>query len=217
MTNRLGPGQTLAAGHELHAPTRPVTLAMQPDGDLVLVKSGAERLWASGTAGSGATHAEMRAGGNLALVGKRKVIWQTKTNGHRGASLVVQDDGNLVVRGADGMDVWQSSSTAEWTAAGGDRLRATEALFPGSSLTAKTRPVTLTLQPDGDLVLARSGIPVWASGTAGKNVTSAVMQEDGNLVLHGPGGAVWASGTSGKPGARLLLQDDGEAVILGKR
>jgi hypothetical protein len=217
MTNRLGPGQTLAAGHALHAPTRPVTLVMQADGDLVLLKSGAERLWAAGTAGSGATHAEMRPGGNLALLGQRKILWQTKTNGHRGASLVVQDDGRLVVRGTDGTDVWQSGSATEWAAAAGDRLRATEALFPGASLTATSRPLTLTLQPDGDLVLARSGIPVWASGTAGKNVTSAVMQEDGNLVLHGPGGAVWASGTGGKPGARLLLQDDGTAAILGKR
>jgi len=217
MTNHLGPGQTLAAGHELHAPTRPVTLVMQPDGDLVLLKSGAERLWASGTAGKGATHAEMRPGGNLALVGKRQVVWETKTNGHRGASLVVQDDGVLVVRGSDGADVWESGSATEWAAAAGDRLRATEALFPGASLTAKTRPLTLTLQPDGDLVLAASGVPVWSTGTAGKAVTSAVMQEDGNLVLHGPAGAVWSSDTGDTPGARLVLRDDGTAAIIGKK
>ena len=217
MTNHLGPGQTLAAGAQLHAPTRPVTLVMQPDGNLVLLKSGAERLWASGTAGSGATHAEMRAGGNLALVGARKVLWETKTNGHRGASLVVQDDGVVVVRGTDGADIWQSGSPTEWAAAAGDRLRSTEALFPGASLTAKTRPLTLTLQPDGDLVLAREGIPVWSTGTAGRNVTSAVMQEDGNLVLHGPAGAAWASNTGDTPGARLVLQDDGTAAIVGKK
>ena len=96
---------------------------MQADGDLVLLKSGAEKLWASGTAGKGATHAEMRAGGNLALVGSRKVVWQTKTNGHRGARLVVQDDGNLVVYGADQSVVWQSGTVTEWAAATGDRLR----------------------------------------------------------------------------------------------
>ena len=217
MTNVLGPGQTLAAGRRLHAPTRPVTLVMQPDGDLVLLKSGAEKLWASGTAGKGATHAEMRAGGNLALVGSRKVVWQTKTNGHRGARLVVQDDGNLVVYGADQSVVWQSETVTEWAAAAGDRLRTTEALFPGVSLTAKTRPLTLTLQADGDLVLAREGVPVWTSGTAEKNVTSAVMQEDGNLVLHGPQGTVWASGTGDTPGAKLILGDDGNAAIVGKR
>jgi hypothetical protein len=217
MPTQLGPGQTLAAGRQLHAPTRPVTLAMEPGGDLVLSKAGGERLWAAGTAGSGATHAEMRPGGNLALVGKRKVVWETKTNGHRGATLVVQDDGNLVVRGTDGTPVWESGSAAEWAAAAGDRLRATEALFAGAALTAKTRPLTLTLQSDGDLVLARDGIPVWTSGTAGRDVTSAVMQEDGNLVLHGPGGTVWASGTGDTPGARLVLEDDGNAAIVGKR
>ena len=131
MTNVLGPGQTLAAGRRLHAPTRPVTLVMQADGDLVLLKSGAETLWSAGTAGKGATHAEMRTGGNLALVGSRKVVWQTKTNGHRGARLVVQDDGNLVVYGADRSVVWQSGTVTEWAAATGDRLRTTEALFPG--------------------------------------------------------------------------------------
>jgi len=217
MTNNLGPGQTLAAGHELHAPTRPVTLVMQPDGDLVLLKSGAERLWSSGTAGKGATHAQMKAGGNLVLLGHRATVWEAKTGGHRGARLVVQDDGNLVVYGADNSVLWQSATVTEWAAAKGDRLRATEALFPGASLTAKTRPLTLTLQADGNLVLAREGVPVWASDTAGKSVTSAVMQEDGNLVLHGPDGTVWASSTAGTPGARLILQDDGNAAIVGKR
>jgi Papain-like cysteine protease AvrRpt2 len=217
MTNTLGPGQTLAAGHGLHAPTRPVTLVMQPDGDLVLLKSGAEKLWSSGTAGKGATHAQMKAGGNLVLIGHRATIWETKTSGSRGARLVVQDDGNLVVYGADSSVLWQSGTVTEWAAARGDRLRASEALFPGASLTAKTRPITLTLQADGNLVLAREGVPVWASDTAGKAVTSAVMQEDGNLVLHGPQGTVWASQTSGTPGAKLILQDDGNAAIVGKR
>jgi hypothetical protein len=217
MATQLGPGQTLAAGRQLHAPTRPVTLAMQADGDLVLLKSGAERLWASGTAGSGATHAEMRAGGNLALVGRRKVVWETKTSGNRGARLVVQDDGNLVVRASDSSTVWESGTVTEWAAAAGDRLRATEALFPGAALTAKTRPLTLTLQTDGDLVLARDGVPVWTSATAGRDVTSAVLQEDGNLVLHGREGTVWASGTGGTTGAQLVLQDDGNAAIVDRR
>ena len=125
----------------------------------MLLKSGAETLWSSGTAGKGATHVQMRAGGNLVLVGHRATVWETKTSGHRGARLVVQDDGNLVVYGADNSIVWQSGTVTEWAAATGDRLRATEALFPGASLTAKTRPLTLTLQADGDLVLAREGVP----------------------------------------------------------
>ena len=159
----------------------------------------------------------MKAGGNLVLIGHRATVWETKTSGHRGARLVVQDDGNLVVYGADSSILWQSETVTEWAAATGDRLRATEALFPGASLTAKTRPLTLTLQADGDLVLAREDVPVWASGTAGKAVTSAVMQEDGNLVLHGPQGTVWASQTGGTPGAKLILQDDGNAAIVGKQ
>ena len=217
MTNQLRSGETLATGGTLQAPTRPVTLVMQADGDLVLLKSGSERLWASETAGRGGTHVQMKPGGNLVLIGHRATVWETKTSGHRGARMVLQDDGNLVVYGADNTILWQSETSAEWAAAAGDRLRATEALFPRASLTAKTRPLTLTLQTDGDLVLAREGVPVWATGTAGRNVTSAVMQEDGNLVLHGPEGMVWASGTGDTPGARLILGDDGNAAIVGKR
>src|SRR5947207_2809018 len=135
----------------------PVTLVLQPDGDLALLTFGARKLWSSGTAGKGATHAQMKPGGNLVLVGHRATVWETKTSGHRGARLVVQDDGNLVVYGADNSILWQSESAAEWAPAAGDRLQPTEALFPGASLTARTRPLTLTLQPDGDLVLAREG------------------------------------------------------------
>ena len=119
MTNHLGPGQTLAAGHVLHAPTRPVTLVMQADGDLVLFKSGAERLWSSGTAGSGATHADMKPGGNLVLVGHRKTVWRSETSGHRGARLVVQDNGNLVIYGPDNAALWESGTATEWAAAAG--------------------------------------------------------------------------------------------------
>ena len=72
MTNVLGPGQTLAAGRRLHAPTRPVTLVMQADGDLVLLKSGAEKLWAAGTAGKGATHAAILPRGRVRLPNRRR-------------------------------------------------------------------------------------------------------------------------------------------------
>ena len=214
MSDRLGPGQTLAAGRRLHAPTRPVTLVMRPDGNLVLVKSGAEELWSSETAGKPATHATMRADGNLVVLGHRRTYWSSGTRGHAGASLVVQDDGNLVIYDAGRAPVWASDTVTEWRAPGGDTLRATEALFPGRALTARTRPLRLELQPDGDLVLSRDGVPVWASGIAVVPVTSAVMQEDGDLVLHGPTGTVWASGTAGHPGARLVVRDDGDAVIV---
>ena len=82
----------------------------------------------------------------------------------------------------------------------GNRLRAKQGLFPGASLTAKTRPLTLTLQADGNRVSLARASP-WMSRTAGKTVTSAVMQANGNLVLHGPGGAVWSSNTATPRGA----------------
>ena len=105
---------------------------MQPDGDLVLLKSGAEKLWSSGTAGKGATHVQMKAGGNLVLVGHRATVWETKTSGHRGARLVVQDDGNLVVYGADNSILWQSETRRGMGRRGGRPPSGDRGALPGS-------------------------------------------------------------------------------------
>ena len=61
----------------------------------------------------------MKAGGNLVLIGHRATVWDTKTSGHRGARLVVQDDGNLVVYGADNTILWQSETAARMGRRGG--------------------------------------------------------------------------------------------------
>ena len=97
------------------------------------------------------------------------------------------------------------------------RLNAQETLGVEAQLEAPTRPYTLEMQGDGNLVLYRAdvGRARWASNTAGHAGATAIMQTDGNLVVYEDGTALWSSGTGGHLGAYLELQDDGNLVIYG--
>ena len=96
-----------------------------------------------------------------------------------------------------------------------DRLLPNQGITVGQSIASADGRFRLVLQSDGNLVLYRSGQPLWASNTAGHpEVFDAVMQGDGNLVIYNQcGRAMWASNTAGHPGAWFVVQNDGNAVI----
>ncbi|MEV6277820.1 LysM peptidoglycan-binding domain-containing protein [Nocardia sp. NPDC051832] len=97
----------------------------------------------------------------------------------------------------------------------GDTLRVGEELGLGQSLT--NGAYTLTLQPDGNLVLSEpDGNVVWAAQTHGQDVQKAVLQPDGNFVLYkGDGAAAWSTETNGKSVDRLTVQADRNVVLYG--
>ena len=64
-----------------------------------------------------------------------------------------------------------------------DTLTEGQKLEKGGSLTSNNGAYTLTLQDDGNLVLAARGQAVWATGTNGLDVVRAEVQTDGNFVL----------------------------------
>ena len=68
----------------------------------------------------------------------------------------------------------------------GDTLTEGQKLEKGASLTSSNGAYTLTLQQDGNLVLAARGQAVWATGTDGQDVVRAEVQTDGNFVLYTP-------------------------------
>jgi hypothetical protein len=73
---------------------------------------------------------------------------------------------------------------------------------------------SLTMQPDGNLVLSLGASSLWAAGTTQSHGVIAVMQADGNLVVANVSGSpVWSSGTYGYVGALLKIQNDGNLVI----
>ncbi len=97
-------------------------------------------------------------------------------SGNSRFTLILQEDGNLVLYGPD---------RALW-ATGTDGREGRAAI----------------MQPDGNLVLYGPQGPLWASGTAGRAVAELVVQDDGNLVLYGPAPppppvpVEWASNTA---------------------
>jgi len=97
----------------------------------------------------------------------------------------------------------------------GDTLTEGQKLVKGDSLTSSNGAYTLTLQDDGNLVLASRGHAIWASGTDGQDVVRAEVQHDGNFVVYTADKPVWHTDTKGKKNVRLVLQDDRNLVLYG--
>ena len=95
----------------------------------------------------------------------------------------------------------------------GDTLTEGQKLVKGESLTSSNGAYTLTLQDDGNLVLASRGHAIWASGTNGEDIVRAEVQSDGNFVLYTGDKPVWHTDTKGKKNVRLVLQDDRNLVL----
>jgi hypothetical protein len=96
-----------------------------------------------------------------------------------------------------------------------DRLMNGEKLERGQALTSRNGAYTLTLQDDGNLVLAARGEAVWATGTNGKDAERLEVQKDGNCVLYTSDAPIWHTDTKGAKDVRLLLQDDRNLVLYG--
>jgi LysM repeat protein len=94
-----------------------------------------------------------------------------------------------------------------------DTLTAGQKLVRGEALTSSNGAYTLTLQDDGNLVLASRGQSIWASGTNGQDVVRAEVQPDGNFVVYTADKPVWHTDTQGKKDVRLVLQDDRNLVL----
>lgn len=95
----------------------------------------------------------------------------------------------------------------------GDTLTEGQKLVKGESLTSNNGAYTLTLQDDGNLVLASRGKAIWSTGTNGQDVVRAEVQRDGNFVVYTADKPVWASNTKGKKNVKLVLQDDRNLVL----
>jgi hypothetical protein len=143
--------------------------------------------------------------------------WKTNTHATNTKQLVMQSDGNLVLRSQTNQALWATN-------------------------TAGNTGAKATLQTDGNLVVKSSTNSIlWSSSTtqnpdglnyvnktmfnnremyAGQKIETpdrrykVTLQNDGNLVMRNRDNKVtWASRTAGNPNARLILQSDGNLVI----
>lgn len=85
------------------------TLQMRSDGNFVLVDVHGKVKWSAGTTGSG-QNAVFQGDGNLAVYDSAgNPVWTSRTDGHDGAILVLQANGNLVI--SEGKDLlWQTGT-----------------------------------------------------------------------------------------------------------
>ncbi len=185
-------------------------------------------------------HLVMQADGNLVAYGGSAALWASRTQGHPGAVLFLQGDGNLVVRSSSGSALWATYTQgsgprdvltvtnqgavilSDWvghhlwvTPSTANRLAGGNDLLPGQYLYA-TSGEYLAMQGDGNLVVYRAGRALWNTGTMGHPGARAQMQTDGNLVVRGTNGvAVWASGTRGAgTGLALVLGSGGNLAVV---
>src|ERR1700744_5802566 len=87
-----------------------------------------------------------------------------------------------------------------------DTLTEGQKLERGQSITSNNGAFTVTLQDDGNLVLAARGQAKWSTSTNGQDVVRAEVQKDGNFVLYTPDKPVWHSDTKGKKNVKLVIQ-----------
>jgi exopolysaccharide biosynthesis protein len=102
----LRPGYVLDQGQAVRSMNGDYTLQQQTDGNLVLYR-GKTALWSTQTTGSG-VYALMQTDGNFVVYQGTKALWNSGTGGNPGATLAVQDDGNVVVYGKAGKALWSS-------------------------------------------------------------------------------------------------------------
>jgi nucleoid-associated protein YgaU len=102
--------------------------------------------------------------------GEELTLGHSLSNG--ACTLMLQDDGNLVLLDRNDIAVWASGTN-------------------GSGVTRAT------LQPDGNFVLYTSdNRPVWSTDTAGRSVDRICVQGDGNVVIYDiDEQPIWSTGT----------------------
>jgi hypothetical protein len=103
----LASGRKVTTGNSVRSPNGVYSLQQQTDGNLVLYKNGSTAIWSTSTQGSN-VYSVMQTDGNFVVVQGTKPLWDTKTAGNPGATLNVQDDGNLVIYSQDHRAIWSS-------------------------------------------------------------------------------------------------------------
>lgn len=208
----LHPNVVMRSGDTLLSPGGSYRMTMQPTGDVT-----------------------------VSLTSTRRTIWSFGTGGHSGATAVLHDDGDFIVRDAQGTTIKETNTGGHpvgdftldmldtsnlvilgprqylwWSS---DTLNSVlnprELLAAGQYLLSSDRQYELLMQPDGNLVILdlSSGDTIWETDTYFEN-SHVTMQTDGNLTVYGPRGKLrWQSNTSGHAGAVATMRTDGNLVV----
>jgi len=220
-------GDRVCNNEYVTSPNGKFRLKMQADGDLALYtgENFDVRIWSAGQKdsyqllrdGNGDWATFARDGGSR---------FRTGTSGWGGANLIVQDDGNLVVRSSDNTRlIWETRTVYCTPAEKGVGVRVGDFGIPGTVVgprvcgseyvTSPNGRFRLTMRTNGSLVLASGenyADAIWQSGASD---AYALFQEgNGNWQTVGrDGGYRFRTQTWDWPGAVMMVQDDGNLVV----
>lgn len=225
----LGPGESLKPEEYLLSKNRRLRFLLQTDGNVVLYH-GTRALWSTCTHDipSYDLRLTMCEDGNLELHhvnadgSMSYVHWSSNTASNnsndvrRGASLVLQEDGNAVILGSDGKSIiWESGTKALWPPYRRDRLEVGEGLYPDDSIMSPNKRYKLIFQLDANLVLYDGIHATWAIGKTDAEPRGVTLGDDDDLVVNRDH-RTWKTRTrrrlKGGRGA-LIVRDDGAVVI----
>ena len=111
MGDRLQNGEKLEVGQSLTSENGAYKLILQDDGNLVLY-SGDDSVWSTGTNGQKVVRAEVQTDGNFVLYTADDAVWASQTKGAKDVRLIIQNDRNLVLYGFDG-PAWSSDTKTD--------------------------------------------------------------------------------------------------------
>jgi hypothetical protein len=181
----------------------------------------AEAVWTSRIQGKKADDSEavFQTDGNLVVYEGAGALWSSGPLGAGDYRLSVTDDGNLVIRAADGRPLWMARFDAALCA----HVLETPNQLTSGCLISPSGTYAMVLTSSADLEVApvegkALGKPIWTAGAAGSPPPASmfVVQTDGNLVVYDAGKPIWNSQTGGRSGVfRLELTDQGELLLHG--
>lgn len=224
---RLDPGETLGPGERLVSPSGQFALVVPVEfSDMHVVTEGPDR-WSSRESDTlFAPVGEdirveflglvMHAGGGLVeytAISYRGVPIGTHVpwlrHGEPGSSLVMQDDGNLVLYAPDGRALW-SSDYDRWSSTVPRHFA-----WWQRPLTSPDGRYALVSQTDGNAVVYGPDGPVFSTGTHGHPGGRLAFTRWGELqvVVNGGLTTLWQTHIVREGGATLRLQDDGNLVV----
>ena len=98
----------LTAGQQVASTSGAYRLVMQSDGNLVEYGPGNRAVWSSRTNGHRGAYLHMQGNGDAVVYAAGRALWHTRTAGYPGARLVVRNDGRTVVYARSGRALWAS-------------------------------------------------------------------------------------------------------------
>jgi len=208
----LAAGGVVVPGQPLTSPDGRHVLVVRRAGNVVLLGPDSRPRWSAGTDGRGAALA-LGADGALVVrddAGRR--VWWTHRPPVPGSTLVLHDDGDLVLVGPDGATVWSSGTGLAPSVLGVD-----DALAVGQRLDGPDGHLSLALTADG-LVLRYDHAEVWRAPVTPGPGASLHVRSDGRVVLvDAAGAATWGTARPADAitGPTLRLDTAGALLTAG--